>query len=165
MTKDYCNATSPYVYLRSTYGPHIQHPVTGSLQNKCKRNRIDIGLVIYEIGRHSELLIYVTVTNVLTSVNGFCYLHQRGQCNRRCMSVCLLPTLCKNFRPDLREIFREGWQLAIKYIIKFWWRPGLRIRIATLVRRALAEVCTVPMLLVAFNSLWKPRGKAFRTRV
>jgi len=41
-------------------------------------------------------------------------------------------------------------------MVKFWWRSGSRIRIqiqihiriATLVRRALAEVCTVPELLV-----------------
>ena len=35
-------------------------------------------------------------------------------------------------------------------MIKFWWRSGSRIwiRIATLVRRALAGVCTVPVLLV-----------------
>jgi len=31
---------------------------------------------------------------------------------------------------------------------KFQWRSGSRIRIATLVRRDLAEVCTVPVLLV-----------------
>jgi len=35
--------------------------------------------------------------------------------NRRCLFVfclfvCLLPTLCKNFRTDLHEIFRQGWQ-------------------------------------------------------
>jgi len=36
--------------------------------------------------------------------------------------------------------------------IKFWWRSGsgIRIRIATLVRRALADVCTVPVLLVNY---------------
>jgi len=33
--------------------------------------------------------------------------------------------------------------LASEQIIKFWW-----IRIAILVRRVLAEVCTVPVLLV-----------------
>ena len=43
-----------------------------------------------------------------------------------------------------------------KIMIKFWWRSGsgirirIRIRIATLVRRALAEVCTDPVLLVHF---------------
>ena len=30
--------------------------------------------------------------------------------NRRCLSVCLLATLRKNFRTDLHEIFRENWQ-------------------------------------------------------
>jgi len=35
-------------------------------------------------------------------------------------------------------------------MIKFWWQSGSRnrIRIATLVRRDLVEVCTVPVLLV-----------------
>jgi len=35
-------------------------------------------------------------------------------------------------------------------MIKFWWRSGSQfwIRIATLVSHALAEVCTVPVLLV-----------------
>jgi len=35
-------------------------------------------------------------------------------------------------------------------MIKFWWRSGsrIRIRVATLARRALAEECTVPVLLV-----------------
>jgi len=58
-------------------------------------------------------------------------LPSRRTCNRRCLFVCLfvclLATFRKNFRKDLHEIFREGWQC---------------IRIATLVRRALAEVCT-----------------------
>jgi len=60
----------------------------------------------------------------------------------------------QNFRTDLREIFREGWQWASEQLIKFWWRSGsgIRIRIATLqVRRALAEVSTVPVLLVSFK--------------
>jgi len=35
-----------------------------------------------------------------------------------------------------------------KQMIKFWWQSGSQIRIATLVRHALAEVCTVPVLLV-----------------
>jgi len=64
--------------------------------------------------------------------------------------VCLLATLRRNFRMDLHEKFREGWQWASEQMIKFWWHSGsrIRIRIATLVRRALAEVCTVPVLLV-----------------
>ena len=33
-------------------------------------------------------------------------------------------------------------------MIKFWWQSGSRIRIMTLVRHALAQVCTVPVLLV-----------------
>ena len=57
---------------------------------------------------------------------------------------------------DLHEIFWEGWQWANEQMIKFWRRSGsgiwirirIRIRIAILVRHALAEVCTVPALLV-----------------
>ena len=44
----------------------------------------------------------------------------RRICNRRCLSVCLR----KNFRTDLHEIFREGWQQADEQMIKFWWRLG-----------------------------------------
>ena len=72
-----------------------------------------------------------------------------------CLFVFLLSaTLRQNFRMDLRVIFREGWQWANEEMIKFWWRYGsriwIRIRtwIATLVRRALAEVCTISVLLV-----------------
>jgi len=57
---------------------------------------------------------------------------------------------------DLHEIFREGWQWASEQTIKFWWRSGsqipIRIRIATLVRRALGEVCPVPVLLVIYSA-------------
>ena len=42
-----------------------------------------------------------------------------------CLFVCLLPTLRENFRTDLHEIFREGWQWANEQTIKFWWRFGL----------------------------------------
>jgi len=67
---------------------------------------------------------------------------------------CLLATLCKNFLTDLHEIFREDWQCASEQMIKFRWRSDLPdggSDIATLVRRALAEVCTVPVLLVIFK--------------
>jgi len=41
-------------------------------------------------------------------------------------------------------------QRANEQMIKFWWRSGsgIPICIATLVRRTLVEVCTVPVLLV-----------------
>jgi len=39
------------------------------------------------------------------------YLRQED-CFRRCLFVCLLATLRKNFQTDLHEIFREGWQWA-----------------------------------------------------
>jgi len=74
------------------------------------------------------------------------------RCLSVCLSVCLLATLCKNFKTDLREIFREGWQWTNEQMIKVWWRSESRIRIRihimTLVRRGLAEVCTVPVLLI-----------------
>jgi len=52
--------------------------------------------------------------------------------------------------------FRAGWQWASEQTIKFGWRSGSgnRIRITTLVRRALAEVCTVPVLLVFCYFSW-----------
>ena len=39
-----------------------------------------------------------------------------------CLFVCLLATLRENFRTDLHEIFREGWQWANEQTVKFWWR-------------------------------------------
>jgi len=68
--------------------------------------------------------------------------------------VCLLATLRKNFQANLHEIFRDGcWQWANKQMIAFSCRsqtasPDGGTDIATVVRRALAEVCTVPVLLV-----------------
>ena len=73
-----------------------------------------------------------------------CFRH----CLSVCLSVCLLATLRKNFRTDLHVIFREGWQWPNKQTTQFWWRSQIRIRIETLARRALVEVCTVPVLLV-----------------
>ena len=75
------------------------------------------------------------------------------------MFVCLLANLRKNFQTDLHEIFREGWQWANKQMVKFRRRsltdlPDGTTDIATLVRRALAEVCTVPVLLVLFYFLY-----------
>ena len=69
--------------------------------------------------------------------------------------VCLSVS---NFAQKLpsQETFREGWQWADEQMIKFWWRSGsgiqtwIQIHITTLVRRTLAEVCTVPVLLVDF---------------
>jgi len=47
-------------------------------------------------------------------------------------------------------------QWASEQMIQFWWqwqsRSQIRIRITTLLRRALAEVCTVPVLQVNFCS-------------
>jgi len=42
----------------------------------------------------------------------------------RCLFVCLLATLCKNFQTDLHELFTEGWQWANEQMIKFRWRSG-----------------------------------------
>jgi len=48
-------------------------------------------------------------------------------------------------------------------MIKFWWlsesriRITIRIRIATLVRRVLVEVCTVPLLLVLISTILSGR--------
>ena len=66
------------------------------------------------------------------------------------LSVCLLATLRKNYWTELHEILRVGWQWATERMIKFWWRSrtGGGTNIATLVRRALAEVGTAPVLLV-----------------
>jgi len=79
-----------------------------------------------------------------------------------CLFVCLFVSrqLCaKTFQTGLHDICREGWQWANEQTIKFWWRSGsriqirirMRIGITTLVRRALAEVCAVPGLLVTYS--------------
>jgi len=70
----------------------------------------------------------------------------RSTCNRRCLA-----TLCKNVQTDLHEIFREGWQWANEQMTKFWWWSAAQIHIVTLLRRALAEVCTAPVLLVVWS--------------
>ena len=75
----------------------------------------------------------------------------RRICNRHCFSVCLsVSNFVQKLLTDLHEIFREGWQWASEQMIKFWWRSRSQIPIwiTALVRRALVEVCTVPVLLV-----------------
>ena len=70
--------------------------------------------------------------------------------------VCLsVSNLRKNSGMHLHEAFSEGWHLANEHVVKFWWQSGSRIRIATLVRRALAEVCTVPVLVVYMHIVSK----------
>jgi len=111
------------------------------------------------------------------------YLGQ-GACNRRYLFVCLLATLRKNLRMDLHENNRDDWQWAIEQTVKFWYRSGspseyrdcfpyssllgkwltdinllliLIRQMAALVRRALAEVCKVTVLLVTsgkVNNTW-----------
>jgi len=106
----------------------------------------------------------------------------RRLCFRRCLSVCLLATLRKNFQTDLHEIFREGWPVnkwlnfdgdadhcldtiqglfSVFVIIGRYgkWSTDINLllilirQMAALVRRTLAEVCTVPVLLVFAMSL------------
>jgi len=65
-----------------------------------------------------------------------CYPHQGGVADV-CLSVSLLATLPKNFRTDLHEIFREGWQwtneqkilVTIRITI---WIQGLFFRFVTI---------------------------------
>ena len=78
------------------------------------------------------------------------YYCHHGGCVFVAACLCLLATLRKKVQTDLHEIFREGRQWANEQMIEFWWRSRSRIRshIATLVRRALAEVYTVPVCLV-----------------
>ena len=66
-------------------------------------------------------------------------------------------TLRKNFETDLHEIFREGKQWPIEQMVKFWWWSGswIWILIVTLLRRTLAEVCIVAVLLV---NIWLQVG-------
>ena len=106
-------------------------------------------------GRPSQLLLSSCYLFQLPALH-ICYLRQ-GYCFRRfSLCVCMLVTFCKNCQTDLHDIFREGWQWASEQMIKFWWQSGsqIRIRIATLVRHAFAEVCTVPVLLVFTASVF-----------
>jgi len=69
--------------------------------------------------------------------------------------VCLSVS---NFAKKLLNGFTWNFQRRLassEQTIKFWWRSGIQIqiRIATLVRCALAEVCTVPVLLVVHLSV------------
>jgi len=58
-----------------------------------------------------------------TCITTFFYLCQGGYVFVVvCLSVCLLATFRKNFRTDLHEIFKEGWQRADEQMIKCWWR-------------------------------------------
>ena len=102
----------------------------------------------------------------------------RRICFRRCLSVCLLATLRQNFRTDLHEVFRKGWQWTSEQITKIsvairinvWiqglfsgfvaigrygkWLTDINLllilirQMAALVKHALEEVCTAPVLLV-----------------
>ena len=66
------------------------------------------------------------------------------------LSVCL--SVCLSVSSFVQKLFREGRQWANEQMIKFWWRTRsrIRIRITTLVRHALAEVRTVPVLLLYY---------------
>jgi len=67
------------------------------------------------------------------------------------LSVCLsVSNFVQKLPNRFARNFQGGWQWAHEQMIKFWWRSGSRIRIMTLVRHALAEVCTVPVLLVMY---------------
>ena len=108
----------------------------------------------------------IKLTQLRNKINYIIYLRQGGYV---IVVVCLLATVRKNVWADLHEIFREGWQCTNEQMIKFWWRSGSRI--VTLVRHALAEVCTVPVLLVLLmtlssdmkhlEQLWKDYNNSF----
>jgi len=74
------------------------------------------------------------------------YFHQGGYV---IFIVYLLATLRRNFQMDCMK-FSGKVGNANEQTIKFWWQSvsWIRICIVTLLRRALAEVCTVPVLLV-----------------
>jgi len=70
-----------------------------------------------------------------------------------CLSVCLATETSERICMKFSGKVGNG---PMNKMIKFWWRSGSRIRkrirIAILVRRALAEVCTAPVLLV--QDMW-----------
>jgi len=90
------------------------------------------------------ILLWPLVTIVITSAKEYVF-----------VVVCLtVSNLVQKFPNRFAWNFREGWQWASEQIINFWWRSKSQIRIriwiciATLVRCALVEVCTVPVVLV-----------------
>jgi len=96
---------------------------------------------------------FIDVKPFLRFNERFFYLRQGGYVY---VVVCLSVSNFAQKLQVLYEIFREGWQWESEQMIKFWWRSEsrmnirIRIRIATPVRRTLAEVCTVPVLLVSY---------------
>ena len=79
-------------------------------------------------------------------VSSHCVLPPPRRICNCCLFACLLATLRESFSTDLHEIGSEGSQRASEQRVKFWWRSGsqirIQIRIMTLGRRALAEVCS-----------------------
>jgi len=65
----------------------------------------------------SEYARLLKAETVITSAKEDCVLFSS-------LFVCLFPTLRNNFRTDLQEIFREGWQWANEQMIKFRWLFG-----------------------------------------
>jgi len=110
-----------------------------------KRCCLDCGLCL----RHTQL-DHQLCTQLVTFCRVFNYRRQGGYVFVVvCLSVCLFVS---NFAQKLRNGFAWNfqWRLerASEQMIKFWWRSGSGINIMTLLRRALVEVCTVPVLLV-----------------
>jgi len=70
------------------------------------------------------------------------------------LSVCLsVSNIAQKLLNGFAQNLQGGWQCASEQMIKLWWQSGSLIRITTLIRRALAEVCTVPVLIVFFKFL------------
>jgi len=88
---------------------------------------------------------YCIIAELLPLVD---YCRQGGYIFVVCLSVSNFAQ--KNVQMRLHEIFREGWQWVNEQVIKFGGDidpsgSWIRIRIAAPVRRASAEVCTVPV--------------------
>ena len=63
-------------------------------------------LIVAKVPNISEGGVATRLT--LSMLNAFLLSPPRRLCFRRCLFVCLLATLRKNFRTDLHEIFRKG---------------------------------------------------------
>jgi len=127
----------------------------------------DLQLVAQQLLQRTLLCFKVLLFSYHICWNMFTYLPPpRRLCFRRCffLSVCLLATLRKtskricmkfswrvgsdwpmNERLHLGGDPYPGARIPIRIRIRIW----IRIHIVTVIRRALAEVCTVPVLLVA----------------
>ena len=113
-------------------------PVKSGTPLACVNTEPWTSLGLFLITMLNELTFNSCAANISAVIAASCYIRQGGYV----FVVCFFGT-------DLHEILMEGWQWADEQmVIRIRIRIWIQIHIATLVRCALAEVCTVLVLLV-----------------